>query len=331
MNKASHFAQKKGISNKTRSAKKRRLYTALLKIHSFSKVEDLLLLKSKSFLDLLEVDDLSWNFNTSWLRKDLFQFPQNEKSWPFQIDCPLNATSHYGSLLFYSSKKFSQSQKKFLKKIAGFIAGSLDFIESKVKKEHLKQEWSQAFDSFPQAFCITDKNFKILRANQSFKKISKKSKQYLPVQKLFELFPFPAKMPSPEEEGSWLTKGVSDNDPSLWEISFKPIFLKQESFPALLFLIKNVTEEMAMEARLSAQANERELGLIKGSLAHELNNPIAGIKALLFAIERQIPNQLSLEKSHIKDLQKAINRCENIVQKLLMAGKKPQEKSKESL
>ena len=97
----------------------------------------------------------------------------------------------------------------------------------------------------------------------------------------------------------------------------KPLFLKKEKIQTLLFLIKDVTQEIEIEEKLSSQAKDRELGLIKGSIAHELNNPIAGIKALLTVMLQQAPQDKPFLTNSFQQMQEAIERCQTIVKDLL--------------
>ena len=309
-----------------------KLYSALLCMYKFHQIEDFLFLKSEYFLKLCEVNCIVWDFNKNGLKKDFLK-ASYKKSWPFQSSYPLNCkANNYGELIFFSSQKFSQCKKKFLKKIAFFTASALYFIENKKKMETIKHQWGGTFDSFSQAFCITDKNFKIIQTNQSFQKISNQTKPDLFAKSLFEVFPIPIKISkSDEQEGSWLVKEKKEEKNLCLEISFKPLFLKKEKIQALLFLIKDVTKEMEIEERLSAQAKERELGLIKGSIAHELNNPIAGVKALLDIIEKQISPNKTLVKDSLKEMQKAINICQQIVNQLLSISHSKEDRSSLSL
>lgn len=310
--------KRKRTSNTGKSLNKKRLYEALMSIYNFYHVEDILSLKSPDFLDICEIQDIDWNFKKLFLQKEFLNQPE-KRNWPFQFSCSLDfESSHYGELIFSSSQKFSQSQKSFLKKVAIFISSSLYFLESKDKMKNIKQHWGDAFDSFSQAFCITDKNLKILRANQSFQKMSGIEKSELSSKNLFELFRISAPIPQREEqEGSWLIRGEKEGRDLCWEISFKPLFLKKEKTQALLFLIKDVTEEMEIEQKLSTQTKEREIGLIKGSIAHELNNPIAGIKTLLTVVEKQVSPRKALIKETLQEMQKAIDRCHQIIRHLL--------------
>ncbi|MCY4321676.1 MAG: hypothetical protein OXC37_04670 [Bdellovibrionaceae bacterium] len=301
---------------------KENLYSALLFINNLYDLEDLLQLKSSQFLKICEVQAIDWNFKAHWLKKKFLI--KEKKNWPFQYTIPLIfKTKNYGEIIFYSSQKLTQRKKNFLKKVSSFISSILFSIENKENLSHIKKQWVNTFDSFSQAFCITDKDFKIIRSNQAFQKLFKKNKNECTHENIFNIFPFFIDKPELiEKEGSFLAQGEINKEKIYWEVSFKTLYLKKESSKAFLFLINNVTEEMKMESLLAHQAKEQELGLIKGSLAHELNNPIAGIKALLSVIERSVPqNQHFITKS-LKDMQKAMNTCHQVVQSLLLASKK---------
>ena len=300
-----------------------RLYSAFLFINNLYSLEDLLHLKSKEFLKLCDVKAIAWDFSAQWLKTD-FLMKKEKNLWPFQYKNPLLfKTKSYGEISFHSSQKFSQSKKNFLKKISSFFASTLYSIENKEKISHIKRQWVNTFDSFCQAFCITDKDFNIIRSNQAFQQLLQKDKKDCIRKNLFKIFPFSIKKPEKiEKEGSFLAYGEKNDTKIYWEVSFKTLYLRKENSKALLFLIKNVSEEMKIESQLSNQAKEQELGLIKGSLAHELNNPIAGMKALLAVIEKEAPSNQNSIKESLKDMQKAIDTCHQVVQNLLLASKK---------
>ena len=324
--------KRKTIDQSAKNLRREKLYSALLCIYQFSQLKDFLFLKSEYFLKLCEVAYIDWKFNKDLIDEDFFK-STNERSWPFRYSCPLVCkTNDYGELIFFSSHKFSQSRKIFLKKIVFFVSSALYFVKNREKMENIKQHWGGAFDSFSQAFCITDKNFKIIRSNKSFQAISNKTKTELFAKNLFELFPIPDKIiKSNEQTGSWLIKEEKEGEENCWEISLKPLFLKKEKMQVLLFLIKNVSKEIEIENKLSVQAKERELGFIKGSIAHELNNPIAGIKALLDIMEQQMPSDKLFIRDSLKEMQMAINRCEDIVKNLLAVSYYKEDKTSLSL
>ena len=301
---------------------RQKLYSAFLFINNLYSLEDLLKLKNKEFLKLCEIQDLSWQFNTPWLKKE-FLMKEEKKLWTYQHTNPLNfKTKSYGDIIFYSSQKFPKNKKMFLKKISSFLASFLYSIENKEKISNIKKQWVDTFDSFCQSFCITNKDFNIVRTNQAFQKLFQKNKKELLYKNLFKMFPFHVKQTEQiEKEGSFLIEGETDNKKIYWEISFKTLYLRKENSKVFLFLIKDVSAEMDIEIKLSNQFKEKEIGLIKGSLAHELNNPIAGIKALLSVIEREISSDEKLIKESLSEMQIAMNTCHKVVQKLLFASK----------
>lgn len=312
---------------------RKNLYVASLYIYGFHSLKDLLFLKSDCFLKLCELDDIDWCFNQNWLDKGFFKScPKvvSKKKRQFQFSCPLNSRSnHYGELMFFSSQKILKRKKDFLKKISIFLASALHFMENKEKMENVKRQWGTAFDSFPQAFCITDKNFKIIRVNQTFLKMSRTKKTELSLKNLFELVPS-LKIPKPmDKEGSFQSKGDIKGWEFCWEVSYKTLFLKKENIRAFLFLIRDITQEKEIEEKLAYQAQERELGLIKGSIAHELNNPIAGVKTLLHVVEKQVSPQKPLIKESLREMQKAIDRCHQMVRHLLFISKHKERGSNE--
>ena len=312
---------KKPITKYNKDQIREKLYLAFLFINKLYKLEDLLKLKSKEFLSLCDVQNIDWDFNPEYLKKSVLT-KKSEKLWPFQYTASLIfKTKDYGEFNFYSSQKITQRKKTFLKKISSFIASTLYSIENKEKISNIKKQWVNTFDSFFQAFCITDKSFNIIHSNQAFQKLFQTKKSSL--KSLLEIFPFPIqKIKQEEQESSFLTLVEKNNEKKYWEVSFKTLYLQRENSKAMLFLIKDVSEEIKIKSQLSNQAKEQELGLIKGSLAHELNNPIAGIKALLSIIEKATPtNELSIKES-LKDMQKSMDTCHQVVQNLLSVSKK---------
>lgn len=312
--------KKKPLAKHNAEQQRKKLYSAFLFINNLYNSEDLLNLKNQEFLKICEVQDIDWSFKSPWLKTKL-ETKKNQSLWPFQYTAELDfKTKRYGSLSFYSAQKINQRKKKFLQKVSAFAASTLHSIENKEKISNIKKQWVNTFDSFGQAFCMTNKNFNIIHSNQAFQQLFQIKKCLH--KKLFEIFPFPVKKPEQTEKaGSFLAKGTKNNKKMYWEVSFTTLYLKKESAKALLFLIKDITKEIKMESLLSNQAKKQELGLIKASLAHELNNPIAGIKALLSVIEKETPQNQTAIKESLKDMQKAMDTCHQVVQNLLSASK----------
>ncbi len=319
----------KSQSCKTSSSKNARLYEALLSIYKFHRLEDLFLLKEQSFLNLCEMAHIGWDLEEKLFKNTILFKKNNTKHTtlsPYWFKCSLKYQNlHYGYLTFISSHKISQTKKNFLKKITYFVASSLYFIKNKKKLESTKHEWEMTFDSFYQSLCITDQNFQILRTNKSFCQLLKISKKECIGFNVFQFFPFPIKEPSKHlKESSWVSHSPQKN--LSFKFSIKTIFLKNEKIPFKLILVKDITKEFKMEEMIAQKAKNKDLGMIKGSIAHELNNPIAGIKALLYIINQNLDHKESHIKEIFEDMDVALQRCELIITNLLSVPHKDLEK-----
>ena len=61
---------KKPITKHNNDQTREKLYLAFLFINKLYKLEDLLKLKSKEFLNLCEVQNIDWNFSPEYLKKN---------------------------------------------------------------------------------------------------------------------------------------------------------------------------------------------------------------------------------------------------------------------
>lgn len=330
---------KKSISPEAlqqRAQRNQKLYQALVSIYQFSKLEDLLLLKSKKFLSLCEVAYIGWDLKES-LFKDTVLFLKNNRrhssASPYWIKLALEHQEvFYGHLIFASSHKISKTKVNFLKKITQFAAASLHHIQGIKQAKKREHDWNMTFNSFYQALCITDKNFKIVRSNLACINLIAQKQDNSIGKNFFEQFAWPITPDLPTSgEGSWISKGVSNNQEQYLRFTVKNIFLTNKRVSFYLILAEEVTESCQMERVIAEKARNRDVGLIKTSIAHQLNNPIAGIKALLYVLEHDLAKQDFLGESFLSetlaDLKEAVSRSQSIVQNLLSASRCQEEQS----
>ena len=286
-------------------------------------------MKEKKFLELCQVHEVHWNLKGKCFPKKVLKENREdslEHLYCFQEDL-IYKNKDYGFLAFTSNKKFTKTQEKFLQKIIKDVSASIHFMDMKKKLETSKDKWDLVFDSFYQALCITDSNFQMVRTNEAFRKLTKQKKEHISGKDIFSVFPIPV-LPPKDKESSWSSYGQYKDRPLSLEFSIKNIFLKNERLKFKLILVKDVTEERKMEQQILSQTQTKELGFIKSSLAHELNNPIAGIKALLYFLESSSKEDQP-SKHLLSEMNEAIRRCERIVTELLSASRKETEDIKE--
>ena len=317
------------LDSSPRQIRSQKLYQILLKIYEFSDLKDLLLLKEKEFATLCDVEEIHWYLNEDIFKNESlldYNFKKDLTSTPHHCSCSLSYKNQiYGELIFISSK-MTKTQNHFLQKIGLALSSSLHFIQNKKRLETSRKQWEFTFDSFYRAFCITDNQFRILKFNQAFSHYV--GKPNLLNSKISDVFPFPIKIPS--KDGSWISEGKFEDKKIGLEFHLKTLYLKNERLPIRLIRVKDVTKRIKMEQKINQQAQQRELGFIKGSVAHELNNPLAGIKALLHIISKNLPPKESSIKGTLEEMSQAVERCQAIVQNLLSASHSPQEEKEQN-
>ena len=261
-----------------------------------------------------------------------------EAFFPHSASCPLiHKGKNYGNLIFSSLQKTGQAKKRLLEKIARAAASAIHFTANKQEMEIKKGQWEAVFDSVHQALCITDDRFRALRANRAFARLAGKSKREIFGKSALDLFSFGKDFSGPggpgqeaalaSFEGPALVRGKSQGRKLFWKVSAQPVSLKNERIPLKLLLIEDVSREINMEEALSRQARDRELGFIKGSLAHELNSPLSGIKALIHVIEAEAADGLKgapQVRESAEEIKRALDRCQSIIGKLLAASRSPE-------
>ena len=285
-----------------------RLYLSLKAISGFIDPKDLILMTEKSFAGLCNADYIVLRLqNPPPALKTLPSTPPEKLR--FSIAEPLKAhNSYYGKLLFFFNKK-GAVPLSFAKAAAEALSSSLYCMERRRKLQALQEKWSVIFDSFSRPVCITDESGAVLKSNSAFRELAKEDSSFPKI----ALKTAGSKSPSISSFESSLHKTRSGQ------------FIESQSFSLMLkgrrfFIImaSNVRRETYLQKRLTQLEREGELGFIQGSIAHELNNPLSGMKTLLHIIE-----QKGLKKEAegaVRELGARIESCLQTVESLLKAS-----------
>ena len=317
--------KKNALNSSSRLIKNKKLYRVLLEIYKFSNLKDLFILKEPEFAHLCDVNKIHWYFNedifkNESLLKDNFQ--EDLKSIT-HYSCSLNYKNQiYGELIFIAPK-ITKTQGKFLQKIGDALSSSLHFIQNKKRLDTLRKQWEFTFDSFHKAFCITDNHFHVLKFNKAFVQLIEDS--HIIGKDFFNIFPFPINKPL--TDGLWVSKGKKNNDEMSLEFTSETLYLKNERFLVRLIKVTDVTEKIKMQKKIEKQSRQRELGLIKASVAHELNNPLAGIKTLLHLISHNLSEKEDFIRNTLEEMDEALKRCQDIIQNLLHVSRSKTEET----
>lgn len=176
---------------------------------------------------------------------------------------------------------FRKQDLGYLQKIADGIEISVRRNETSVAGRELGRNLGMAFSSFPQPLAIIDQDYNVRYASSHFKKFSS-SKCY---QSLFG-------RTSPCEGcqlGQQFQLVDSQSDYMVLSQSLRRQFDDEHIF---LNFYQDQIEQKRAERRLAEKSEIEDLGLVSSSIAHELNNPIGGVKSIL-----QL-NKMTLKADH---------------------------------
>lgn len=326
---------KSGKKNNTSSSSKRQIknkkfYDTFVYIYQLACLEDMFKLKNTDFYKLCDVDEIDW-----YLNDDLFK---NHSLLDHNCKKDLSTTTHYSCSLNYKNQiygelifilpKITKSHCRFLNKVSAAVSSSLYFMQNKKNLKTFRNQWEFTFDSFHKAFCITDSHFHILKFNKAFTKFIFHSNKAIG-SNFFNNFLFSIKPHS--KDGLWIEHGFHNNNEMGLEFSLKTIYLKNERLPVKLIQVTDVTEKIKMQKKIEKQSRQKELGFIKASVAHELNNPLAGIKMLLHLISSNLSPREEFIKETLQEMDKALKRCQDIIRNLLQASRPSEEERTKTL
>jgi hypothetical protein len=118
---------------------------------------------------------------------------------------------------------------------------------------------------------------------------------------------------TPRECLALVGKDVVEISKSYFDLKIKSIETNGDGAYLFLFLNQNEIEDIALKQQSGQPTvSSEDLGIISSSIAHELNNPLAGILAAINVLELEEWDKDSL--SIIQDMKNSAKRCKNLVE-----------------
>jgi len=202
----------------------------------------------------------------------------------------------------------------FIRERAQSIAITVDRLMLETELVQFSYRWEKTFDGFRDPIAIVDLEYEVLRSNKKFSdKVVKK--------KCFESFARKEDIC----EGCPIHQAMKTGEPQKGQIQVGSRILEVHSYPILLEnggQITNVvnqyvdiTQSRELYLRMLQSEKMGAIGLLAGHIAHELNNPLTGLRSLsqvLISITTE-PNL----KSDLQEIEKATARSQRIIRNLL--------------
>ncbi len=202
----------------------------------------------------------------------------------------------------------------FLRERAQSIAITVDRLMLETELVQFSYRWEKTFDGFRDPIAIVDFEYEVLRSNKKFSdKIVKK--------KCFESFARKEAVC----EGCPVQIAMSSGVPQKGQIQVGTRILEVHSYPILLEnggQVTNVvnqyvdiTQSRELYLRMLQSEKMGAIGLLAGHIAHELNNPLTGLRSLSqVLIATSTDTNL---KSDLQEIEKATARSQQIIRNLL--------------
>ncbi len=212
----------------------------------------------------------------------------------------------------------TQSQQKQMDQ---FMIQSIDLISLIVTRWLAEQDekkvlnkWQEIFQSYQDPIHVIDQNFNIIHSNYSEKSQNLKCYEFL-AERNSTCENCPVINYNAEALNQDLQMNIKDEN---YSVSVAPFDLN--GFTYFLNFYKNKTQENILKSEFIQSEKMLTIGHLANHLAHELNNPLTGLKMsnelLIQELSTQNNNNASI-LSDLSEISKAVNRSEFIIQDLM--------------
>lgn len=221
-----------------------------------------------------------------------------------------------GVLVFEHS--FTEEEQNLFQQILSERSESLrvafERLALKWRAHLISRQWSSTFDLLKDPILIVDREFRVVRSNKNF---THHSGQFC-----YQVF-------AGRNEpclGCPAIRSMSDNHPQSSKVNLGEQTFDVEAFPIVvegtldssnwIVHYKDVTRSANLQGQLVQSEKMAAIGMLAGNIAHELNNPLTGIKSLAQILLAEVPKESSVH-ADLKEVQGASERCEQIIKNLL--------------
>lgn len=187
------------------------------------------------------------------------------------------------------------------------------------KAEETKTVWEASFDAVEDPVAILGEDFRVLRGNRAFGRLVgiplvKLAGREPEIVRVRELSALPR-----DHSSEWTIERTGRH----YRTFFDPIRAPLGTGRYVL-RFHDVTEERSLTEKILAKEQVAELGILVGSVAHEINNPIGGILAIGQILQKDIETGTPLRQD-IDNIVQSAERCRRIVQTMLSLVRKADE------
>lgn len=187
------------------------------------------------------------------------------------------------------------------------------FLEDRLRRFAVR--WEKTFDAFRDPIAVLDSRWGVLRGNKAFSKAHRRSLCYEAFagrQEPCEGCPVVGRAESQETLSGTVQIGRKTYHLSSWPVK-EP---DSGQVGGRVHHYADVSEQQELYLRLLQSEKMGAIGKLAGRIAHELNNPLTGIRSLAQALKAETPAGSALADD-LQQIEQASQRCQKIIKHLL--------------
>lgn len=213
-----------------------------------------------------------------------------------------------------NQRELKQLENHLLERRRPF-AMSLDRLLLEMENNFSSYRWEKTFDNLKSPIAIIDREMSVLRSNRHFTSGERRGMCYRVFaghEKRCDGCPIDQVL----EKGQTQTGVVQVNQRS-FEVHSYPIRLQEEgAITNIVNIYVDITPQRELQRRVLQNEKMSAIGLLAGNIAHELNNPLTGLRSLAQVLESQVPADSTMAQD-LKEIEKASARSQTIIRNLL--------------
>lgn len=228
----------------------------------------------------------------------------------------------FGTPLYFGKKSighiyFAKLESDFKKKDESFLLQLSEIVSIKINQlinyndlVITQSQWQQTFKAIQHKVTVVDSDFNLLNTNFDHQ---------IQIEKKCHMVLFNSPKPC---QGCQLGKKFEIEKNNEWhKVTSQKMKDYEQKTNVFINIYQNVTEQKNIEMKIIEKTRLSDLGILAGSLAHELNNPLAGIITFLQLILSD-KESLDIEsQTDIQDLLDSALDCKHVIQSILESVK----------
>lgn len=194
------------------------------------------------------------------------------------------------------------------------LALALERILLEYQLKYISFQWAKTFDAIKDPIAIVDLDYQLIRSNRSFGVGFERRchKEFANLDEICRGCPVEQSLKSGESRSGRIKRGER-----IYLVHSYPIRMAgDERVTNVINHYLDVTTERELQSKVIQNEKMAAVGLFAGHIAHELNNPLTGLRSLAQILLREVENEGNL-KSDLQEIEKAAGRSQKIIENLL--------------